>query len=54
MKGKACKLKKVKFFTADILFREGCKSLINRVSFILQWVSDRPLAKISKWSHFML
>ena len=23
-------------------------------AFILQWVSDRPLAKISKWSHFML
>ena len=23
-------------------------------AFILQWVSDLPLAEISKWSHFML
>ena len=31
-----------------------CKSLISRVSFILLWVCNRPLAKLSKWSHFML
>ena len=53
MKGKTCKLKKESFSLLTFSFREGCKSLTNRVSFILQWVSDRPLAKISKWSHFM-
>ena len=31
-----------------------CKSLISRVFFILLWVCNRPLAKLSKWSHFML
>ena len=32
----------------------GFKSLINSVSFILQWMSDRPFAKIQKWFHFKL
>ena len=49
---KACKLKRVKFFTADseinISFRKGFRSLISKVSFFLQSVSDSPLAKISK------
>ena len=36
------------------LFREGFRSLVSRVSFMLQWMSDRPLAKISKWSHLKL
>lgn len=35
------KLKTVTFFTVAILFREGSKSLMGRVSFILQWASDR-------------
>ena len=32
-----------------ISFRVGLSSWISRVSFILQWVSDRPFANISKW-----
>lgn len=35
------KLKTVTFSTVAILFREGSKSLIGRVFFILQWASDR-------------
>ena len=32
----------------------GFNSLIGRDSFILQCLSDRPFASISKWSHFKL
>ena len=35
-------------------FKDGFKSLINSVSFILQWDSDCPLAKILTWSHFKM
>ena len=42
------------FSLLTVLFRVGLSSWISRVSFILQWVSDRPFANISKWSHFKL
>ena len=38
------------FSLLTFLFREGFRSLISRVSFFLQWVSNRHLTKIPKWS----
>ena len=46
--------KGLSFSLLTFSFREGCKFLISRFSFILQWVSDRSLAKISKLFNFVL
>ena len=40
--------------TNNTAFKEGFKSLTNKDSLILQWISERPVAKISKWSHLIL
>ena len=40
--------------TNNTAFKEGFKSLTNKDSLILQWISERPVAKISKWSHLTL
>ena len=49
-KRKSMQTKKGKvFFLLTVSFGEGSKFLINRVSLILQWLSHRPFAKISKF-----
>ena len=35
-------------------FKVGLRSRINRDSLILQYMPDRPVANISKWSHLIL
>ena len=42
-----CKLIKTKLFAVDIIVRVGFSSLVSRVFFTLQCVSDRSFANIS-------
>ena len=46
-------LVKKKFLTTNVSLKAGFKSRINNVSLILQCISDRPVAKISKLSHLI-
>ena len=41
----------MKFLTANVFIKAGFRSWINRDSLILQCMSDRPVAKISKLIH---
>ena len=48
------RLVKKKFLATHISFKEGFNTLIKDDYLILQWISERPVANISKCSHLIL